>query len=296
MDKNALKGQLKDMTLESVIMTALTLPGVKVKRNTFLADIFKDKGNLLSDIISTSPAKAGISREELSDITKKLITKRAGISSAASFAAGLPGGFTAAAALPADVLQFFGTTIRLAQEIAYLYGADDIRTDGELDDEKVKNQLILYIGAMYGVESARAGVRILSAMNDRTGFTLPDSNKMLRLWMPMLSRIGAVTEVKIFRAFLTRGVSKVIPVAGGLISGGMNYASLMPMAKRLQADLDSACFDYSADDLEDDLKKLEKIGDEREASFFNTVKAQAETYADMIEQKLNEMRQNKNQY
>ena len=39
---------------------------------------------------------------------------------ALSFAAGIPGGLAMAATIPADVAQFFGMALRLAQELAYL--------------------------------------------------------------------------------------------------------------------------------------------------------------------------------
>ena len=65
--------------------------------------------------------------------------------------------------VPADTLQFFGMSLRLAQELAYLYGAQDLWKDGQIDDELVRGQLILYCGVMFGVSGAAAGVRILSS-------------------------------------------------------------------------------------------------------------------------------------
>ena len=40
--------------------------------------------------------------------------------------------------IPADVMQFFGMALRLAQELSYLYGGGDLWVDGQIDDEKVK--------------------------------------------------------------------------------------------------------------------------------------------------------------
>jgi len=56
---------------------------------------------------------------------------------AVSFAAGLPGGLALAATIPADTIQYFGMALRLAQEIAYLYGEDDLWSEGNLKEEKV---------------------------------------------------------------------------------------------------------------------------------------------------------------
>ena len=79
---------------------------------------------------------------------------RTGASSAASFAMGLPGGLAMGATIPADALQFFGMSLRLAQELAYLYGAQNLWKGGEIDDEAVRGQLILYCGVMFGVSGA----------------------------------------------------------------------------------------------------------------------------------------------
>lgn len=52
--------------------------------------------------------------------------------------------------------------LRLAQELSYLYGGGDLWVDGQIDDEKVKSQLIMYCGVMFGVSGAVSGVRVLS--------------------------------------------------------------------------------------------------------------------------------------
>ena len=75
---------------------------------------------------------------------------------------GIPGGLAMAATIPADILQFYGMTLKLAQELTYLYGAQDLWKDGKVDEEMVRNQLILYCGVMFGVSGAAAGVRLLS--------------------------------------------------------------------------------------------------------------------------------------
>ena len=49
----------------------------------------------------------------------------------------------------------------------------------------------------------------------------------------------------ITKTSLAKGVTKVIPVIGGLVSGGITFASLKPMAARLQEALDKAHFSYS---------------------------------------------------
>ena len=162
------KNLAKQMVLEDIITKTIQIPGVKVNRKQFLAEQFASKANNLEEILDKGPIEAGIKREDIKLLSKKLILTRTSQSSIASFVAGIPGGLAMAATIPADTLQFFGMTLRLAQELSYLYGAQDLWKDGTIDDEKVKNQLILYCGVMFGVSGAVSGVRVLSTQLSKT--------------------------------------------------------------------------------------------------------------------------------
>lgn len=259
-DSNSTKQISTKISLEDIITTSIKLPGVKVNRDKFLAEQFAGTGVNVQDIITFGPIDAGISREELSNLANKLIIKRTSQSSAASFVTGIPGGLAMAATIPADVMQFFGMALRLAQELSYLYGGGDLWSDGQIDDEKVKSQLIMYCGVMFGVSGAVSGVRVLSTQIAKTTLKkLPQKALTKTFWYPMIKQIGKALSIKVTKATVAQGVSKAIPVIGGVISGGLNFASMMPMAKRLSAALDKATFDYSEDEYESDLDVIDKI-------------------------------------
>ncbi len=259
-DSNSTKQISTKISLEDIITTSIKLPGVKVNRDKFLAEQFAGTGVNVQDIITFGPIDAGVSREELSNLANKLIIKRTSQSSAASFVTGIPGGLAMAATIPADVMQFFGMALRLAQELSYLYGGGDLWSDGQIDDEKVKSQLIMYCGVMFGVSGAVSGVRVLSTQIAKTTLKkLPQKALTKTFWYPMIKQIGKALSIKVTKATVAQGVSKAIPVIGGVISGGLNFASMMPMAKRLSAALDKATFDYSEDEYESDLDVIDKI-------------------------------------
>ena len=173
-----------------IICKAIQIQGVKVDRNKFLAEIFSSKVDLIENIINNGPIGVGITREEINNIANRLIMKRTSQSSIASFAAGIPGGLAMAATIPADILQFFGMSLRLAQELSYLYGADDLWENGKIDDEKVKNQLILYCGVMFGVSGAVSGVRVLSTQVAKTALKkIPQKALTKTFWYPMIKKI-----------------------------------------------------------------------------------------------------------
>ena len=246
-----------DIMLEEIICKAIQIPGVKVDRNRFLAEIFSSKVDLLENIINNGPIRVGITREEINNIANRLIIKRTSQSSIASFAAGIPGGLAMAATIPADILQFFGMSLRLAQELSYLYGADDLWENGKIDDEKVKNQLILYCGVMFGVSGAVSGVRVLSTQVAKTVLKkIPQKALTKTFWYPMIKKICSFVGYTLTKKTLASGVSKAIPVIGGVISGTINFASMMPMARNLNDTLDNATFDYSEEEFNRDIELL----------------------------------------
>ena len=247
----------KEYMLEEIISKSVQIPGVKVDRNKFLAEEFSLYYKDLEVIIDKGPVGTGMEREKLDEIASKLILKRTSQSSVASFVAGLPGGLAMAATIPADVLQFFGMALRLAQELSYIYGAGDIWCNGKVDDDKVKNQLILYCGVMFGVSGAVSGVRVLSTQVAKTTLKkLPQKALTKTFWYPILKKIASKIGVKVTKTTLASGVSKAVPVVGGIISGSLNFASMMPMANRLKETLDKACFEYTDEEFNIDIQNV----------------------------------------
>lgn len=253
----------KEVALESVITSAIQIPGVKVERKKFLAEMFATEDVVIQDVLDFGPIAANIPQERLTQLANKHILKRTSESSIASFVAGIPGGFAMAATIPLDILQFFGMALRLAQELSYMYGADDLWQDGKVDDEKVRNQLLLYCGVMFGVSGAVSGVRVLTTQIAKTTLKkLPQKALTKTFWYPIIKQMGKAIGIKVTKSTVAKGVSKVIPVIGGVISGGLNFASMMPMANRLQKALDSATFGYTEEELEKDIEIIENISDE----------------------------------
>lgn len=249
----------KELVMENVISTAVQIPGVKVDRNRFLTEQFASSAYPIQDILDLGPVEAGVTREDLTKLTHKLILIRTSQSSLASFVAGIPGGLAMAATIPADIMQFFGMALRLAQEISYLYGAKDLWVDGKLDDERIRNQLLLYCGVMFGVDLAVSGLRVLSTQIAKTTLKkLPQKALTKTFWYPIIKKIGQAISVKITKATVAQGVSKAIPIVGGVISGGLNFASMMPMANRLNTEFDKTTFDYTESEFEADYIAVEQ--------------------------------------
>lgn len=246
------------LALTDVITTALKLPGVKVDRSTFLRDQFKKATPAeIQHIIDVGPIEAKCSQKELEKLAGKLITERTLVSTGASFAAGLPGGLAMAATIPADMLQFYGVALRLAQELAYLYGEPDLWKGEAPDSEKVTNQLILYCGVMLGASGAASAVRVMSsALAKQIAKKLPQQALTKQLYYRVIRSVLKFFGVKITKDTFAKGVSKAVPILGGVVSGGITFATLRPMGQRLAKTLDEAHFDYTQEEYEQDMQQI----------------------------------------
>lgn len=124
---------------------------------------------------------------------------------------------------------------------------------------------------MFGVSGAVSGVRVLSVQIAKTTLKkLPQKALTKTFWYPIIKQIGKAIGVKITKTAVAQGFSKAIPVIGGVISGGLNFASMMPMANRLQAAFDSASFGYTEEEFEQDITIIENISDVEENAEVNT--------------------------
>lgn len=274
--ENSKKENSIDLT--NVISTAIQVPGVKVTREVFLREQFKDSPKEKLDlIIEKGPVEAGCTREELKKKASRIIKERTAISTGASFIAGIPGGLAMAATIPADILQFYGVALRMAQELVYLYGEADMWCEGTPDADKVTNQLILYCGVMLGASGAAQTVRIMSsALAKQALKKLPQQALTKTFYYPVIKAILRFFGVSVTKSTFAKGVSKVIPVVGGVVSGGITLASMIPMGNRLEKTLDKAHFDYTMSDFEADFEDITEVCDVEE----DVITAEKETSDD----------------
>lgn len=245
----------KESVALNVINESLKLPFIKVDRSDFLTKTFSNKIDDMPKLLKEGP-QAFFSKEELDHIASNVINSNVLKSSSISFASGLPGGVAIAATIPADMAQFYGYSLKLAQEISYVYGYQNIWTNQDELTEDAKNTLILYLGIMFGVSSAGSTIRILSNKLALQALKqLPNKTLTKHLYFTILKKVLAIFGTKLTKATFAKGVSKVIPVVGGVLSGSMNYLSLKPMANKLKDELGKSV-NYTQQDFEQDIKIL----------------------------------------
>lgn len=238
-----------------VLNESLKLPFIKIDRSEFLIKTFGEQVNDIQKLIDEGP-QVFFSKEELDESAKKVINSNVLQSSSLSFASGLPGGFAMAATIPADIAQFFGYSLKLAQEISYIYGYKNVWSEQWELTEDAKNTLILYLGVMLGITSAGAAVRILSnKLASQALKKIPQKALTKTIYYPIIKKVMAIFGAKLTKDTFAKGVSKFIPLIGGAVSGTMNYISLKPMANRLKYELGKN-INYTTKDFEQDIKIL----------------------------------------
>ena len=222
---------------QMVLKSATGLPGVKIDRDTYLR---KELSKYYPDekvnwAIDLNPAQAGISVDEIKKIAKECINYETNQVSLISTAAGIPGGFAMIGTVPADVAQYFGHILRVLQKLVYLYGWENLYdSNGELNDETM-NMLTLFMGVMFGVNSATTTIAKLANTSAQKASKSIAQKALTKTWLyPIVKKIMAILGVKITKDTFAKGVAKIIPVAGGILSGALTYATFKPMAIKLK--------------------------------------------------------------
>lgn len=225
--------QLYDKFLQ-VILAASQLPYVKINRKEFLKAEFKDSEHL--DVILRHGPQVVYSSRALRKRASRLINNATNKTAILSLLAGLPSNpVVAVAAGSADVIQYFGFALNLSQQIAYLFGEDELFSENNKElPEEVKIRIVAYLGIMFG--AGGAGFLIQNVFKKgaaNVGKKVAQKALMKTAWYPIVKKVGAILGNKVTKATVEKVVAKTIPILGGVISGGITFATFRPMGERL---------------------------------------------------------------
>lgn len=219
-------------TLQTIGAVA-KLPVVRVDREEFLRKHFADSPHL--DVILERGPQSVYTTASLRIKATEIIKGSAAKSSMASFATGLPGNpAIMVAAGGADVAQYFGFAINLAQQVAYLFGEDDLFEGGANLSEAAQVRVIAYLGAMFGAAGAAGLVTQTSkAVGANLGKKVAAQALTKTAWYPVVKKVGALVGKQITKKTVEKTITKAVPVVGGVVSGGLTYVTFRPMGQRL---------------------------------------------------------------
>lgn len=219
----------------------MRLKGVAIERDHFLRSEFRKRGvadELVELAISTSPAAAGVDSGLVDSIAMDVIDFETKKSTVLSFSAGLPGGLAMLGTIPADVTQYYVHAFRIMQKLAYLYGWQSFIDDcDEMDDETLA-AFALLLAVMVGVSGANSALTAFSK-TVQSNIAKKVASKALTQtsYYPIIKKVLAGIGVKITKSSFGDAVSKVVPVVGGFISGGLTFVSLKGGSRRLAGEL-----------------------------------------------------------
>ncbi|WP_105973304.1 hypothetical protein [Streptomyces geranii] len=228
----------------AVLLAAAKLPGVRIDREAYLRSALARhcSEDDIRRAIEETPAAAGISVEVLDKLANDSIRYETAKVSALSAAAGIPGILALPATVPADLAQYFGHMVRIAQKLAYLYSWPDLFSDDGDDghdvDDATMGVLTLFFGVMFGTQSANAAVgKVAGMMAEQVAKKLPQKALTKGVVYPVVKKVAAYLGVQMTKQSFAKSVSKAIPVVGAVVSGGLTFATYLPMAKRLKKHL-----------------------------------------------------------
>lgn len=218
------------------------LRGVRISREDFLRQELRKLHLSDAEIecaIASNPLSAGVSRKSLDKLANDAISFETKKSTALSFAAGIPGGFAMLGTVPADLTQYYVHSLRIMQKLAYLYGWKEFLTDlDDVDDETIA-QMGLFFGVMLGVAGAAESLRDFARVIVAPAIEKRIARKALMktTWYPVVKKSLKFIGVSVTKQSMAKTVSKIVPLIGGVISGGMTFVSLQTQANRLKQHL-----------------------------------------------------------
>lgn len=217
---------------KDVLTMSFKIPGVNIDRAEFLQKTFlkECKQETIDNIIETTPAKAGIKKETVDKLVDNVITYERNLVTGVSTGLGVvPGGVgVAVTTTVADISQYYGYMIRVAQKLLYLYGFPqlDFDKDNQPLDDGTMNMLVLCLGAMNGIHEAVAAIRGLAkGLGNGITKTIMKTALTKGTIYPIIKKVWSFMGGKMTKEVLSQGLSKGVLIVGGLVSGGITFLS-----------------------------------------------------------------------
>lgn len=217
----------------------LRLRGVRIERTDFLKQELRKLAlsqDQIERAIATTPVQAGLTLPQLDVLADKTIAFETNKSASASFIAGIPGGLAMLASVPGDLVQYYVHAFRIMQKLAYLYGWKELLSGMDEVDDETLGKLSIFLGVMLGVGGAAQSLTTFATQVARPALQKQIAGTALTktAWYGPMKQVLKMVGIKVTKDSFAKTVTKVVPVAGGVISGGMTFVSLRSQSSRLK--------------------------------------------------------------
>lgn len=242
--------------LVSILGEAAKLPLVRINRNEFLQKYLGKHCSQeeIKNAIEVGTLHAGIKKSILDKAAGTIIAQETLKCTGSSFGLGLPGGFALIGTIPADLVQYYAFSIRVIQELAYIYGWPEFDFDDASGD--AVNYIVMFLGVMSGLGVANSTLKFVSnSLSKQALKKIPNMALTKSIIYRLVKQIAKILGKQMTKDIFAKGVSKAIPVVSGVIAGGLTWAMFKPSCKKLKTQL-SLEFGktYSDEELEAELK------------------------------------------
>ncbi len=222
---------------EDVLAAAAKMPGVHIDRESFLRSSLKKYCDdaTIDKAVEDSPAAANIPLATIKRLANDSINYETAKVTAISTAAGIPGGLAMLGTVPADTAQYFAHVLRISQKLAYLYSWPSLFDENDQMDDATKSLLTLFIGVMFGAQAAADAVgKVAEIVAAAVVRRLPQKALTQGVIYPIVKKVAIYLGVQMTKETFAKGVGKVVPVIGGVVSGGITLATFRPMSAKLR--------------------------------------------------------------
>lgn len=228
---------MSDLISWDIIMeNSLKLPFIKVNRDEYLKGAFSSYGDI-SDLSNKRPIDV-FDEKIIEKVANATINKHVLGVTSTSAVAGIPGGFAMLGTIPADITQYYYHVILVSQKLGYIYGWPDLLDEKQEFSETSRNVLTLFVGVMLGAGAANKAVtEIGQKLSTQVAKRLPQQALTKTAYYPIIKQVGKWIGLKVTKESFAKGASKIVPVLGGVLSGGLTFFTFKPMANKLQKQL-----------------------------------------------------------
>ena len=215
---------------------ALVIPGVKVHRTEWLCKVLAEYGD--TSLLAEKRPIDVFPQETVEKVARSIIRSQTLKATALSGIAGLPGGLALIGTIPADLTQYFGNVLVLAQKLGYLYGWPDLCDEHGDIDEGTCNVLTIFVGVMLGAQTAgKVARKMANRVLSQTAKQVSKRAFFKSLYQPIVKQIAKWIGLGAVKGTAAKSTAKILPLFGSVVSGGVTYMTFRPMAARLQEEL-----------------------------------------------------------
>lgn len=126
------------------------------------------------------------------------------------------------------------------QKLAYLYGFPEFELQEDNISDETMNQLLIFLGIMFGVNGANQGLKIIAeTTSSKMSKSIAQKALTKTAYYPIVKKVASALGFKMTKEVFAKGVSKVVPVVGGVVSGGLTYITFKPCVTKLKNNFQS---------------------------------------------------------